>query len=157
MNDKQTKLLEIARSLSGVPYKYAVPLSEIPQYLDCSSYTQYVFGKIGIELPRSTIAQATIGQNITDAMDKKAYSTGGREISSRNDLEIGDLIFFRSDKGHYNDAWFSGKQISIGHAVIFIGDNKVIHAASINKKVAEEDLDHLIGHEGPIVMIKRVL
>lgn len=143
-NDKQQKLLEIARSLIGTPYKYAVPAEEIPKFLDCSSFTQYVYKQIEIDLPRSTITQATIG----------------KEISVDSQLEIGDLLFFRSDKGHYNDALFDGRKIYIGHAAMYSGKGKAIHSAGrdTHNMVVEENIESIASEErGPIVMIKRIL
>src|SRR3972149_11592452 len=102
MNEKQKQLLDIARSLIGTPYKYAAPPETMPNFLDCSSFTQHVYKQAGIDIPRSSIAQATTGS----------------EVTLRKDLMPGDLIFFRSTKGHFNDLWFPGRNICIGHVVM---------------------------------------
>lgn len=136
---KQETLLKIARSFIGTPYKYAVQTEEIPKFFDCSSFTQYVFKQIGVDLPRSSILQATVGE----------------EVSDYKNLEIGDLIFYRGTKGHYNDELFSDKKIYIGHVVLYSGENKVIHAASM-KGITEENLDDITEKRGPIVIIKRL-
>ncbi len=142
MNPAQEKIKQIASSLLGTPYKYAVQDQDIPSFLDCSSFTQYVYKQIGNELPRSTIMQATIG----------------KEISLSATLEIGDLLFYRGEKGHYNDSLFPGKQVYIGHAALYIGNNKAIHAAGTQGKVVEENLEAIANPQrGPIVMIKRII
>ena len=141
MNEKQKQPLDIAGSLIGTPYKYAALPETMPNFLDCSSFTQHIYKQLGVDILRSSIAQASVGN----------------EIEDRKDLTIGDLIFFRSTKGHYNDEWFPGRNICIGHVAMFIGGDTVIHASGKNGKVAEENLDSVMTYEGPIVMIKRVI
>ena len=139
MNENQEKLLKVARSLIGTPYKYAAKPEDIPQYLDCSSFTQYIYQQIGIQLERSTLLQAT----------------QGTEIQSLNQSEIGDLLFFRGSKGHYDDKLFPKKEIYIGHVAIYTGNNMAIHATS-PKGVVEENLENIIKEKGSIVIIKRM-
>lgn len=141
MESDQKKLLEIARSLIGTPYKYAAKPEDIPKYLDCSSFTQYVYKQIGIDIPRSTLLQA---------------AKTGKEISSDSPLETEDLLFFRGTKGHYDDELFPGRQIYIGHVALYIGNNKVIHGDS-KKGVGETYLKEIVKEKGPVVMIKRIL
>lgn len=140
MTDKQKKIIDIARSFVGTPYKYAVSQEEIPGFFDCSSFTQFVYKQIGIEIPRSTIMQATTGKEITDIKN----------------LEPGDLLFYRGSKGHYNDELFPERQIYIGHVALLSGNNKVIHATSA-KGVIEENSKEIIIGRGPIVIVKRIL
>ncbi|TSC96612.1 MAG: NLP/P60 protein [Parcubacteria group bacterium Athens0714_26] len=140
MTPRHKKILEIARSLIGTPYKYAVPTEETPRFLDCSSFTQYVYKQIGIEIPRSTILQATLGKEITDLKN----------------LEPGDLILHRGSKGHYNDELFPGKHIYIGHITLYTGGDKVIHSTSKNG-VMEENLETVLISHGPVVLIKRII
>ncbi len=141
MNSSQEKLLEIARSLIGILYKYAAKPEDIPKYLDCSSFTQYVYKQIGVEIPRSTLLQAV---------------QVGTEIELTTKLEAGDLLFFRGSKGHYDDELFPKKEIYIGHAAIYSSDRKAIHASSSNG-VTEEPIDKIMKTRGPIVLIKRMI
>lgn len=141
MDDRQWReeILNLAYSFLGTPYKYAAAPEDIPHYFDCSSFTQYLYRKIGIELPRSTILQAT----------------AGKTVDFLKDLEVGDLLFFRGTKGHYNDELFPGKEICIGHVAIWSGDGKVIHASS-SRGVAEMKIEEVISSCGPVVLIKRI-
>ena len=141
MTEKHKQLLEFSRALINKPYDYSHFPETMQDFLDCSSFTQDVYKKINIEIPRNSIAQATVG----------------REVENISDIDIGDLVFFRGKKGHYNDEWFPNKNIYIGHVAIFIGNDSVIHASGKNGKVAEENLDQVINYEGPIVIIKRIL
>jgi peptidoglycan endopeptidase LytE len=140
--EKINRLIELARSLIGSPYKYGVYLEnseEEPKEFDCSSFIQYVFKKIGIELPRSTILQAAAVR---------------QEIKNIGEALPGDLIFFEGERGHYRHDLFSDRKIYIGHVGIFSGNEKMIHAA--NRKnysgVVETDFK-----PEEIVLIKRVI
>ena len=141
MDSKKQKIIELARSLIGTPYKYAVKPEEAPKYLDCSSFTQYIYKQIGIEIPRSTLLQA---------------AQAGKEIRLSDKPETGDLLFFRGHKGHYDDELFPGREIYIGHVAIYSGNNKAIHG-NFKMGIVEEILDKIIKEKGLMVMIKRIL
>jgi cell wall-associated NlpC family hydrolase len=142
MKENQEKLIEIAKSFIGTPYKYGVKEEEIPKFLDCSSFTKEVYKQIELDIPRSTLLQA---------------ANAGKEIDLTNAPEAGDLLFFRGAKGHYDDKLFPRKEIYIGHVALYIGDEKVIHGAYLNGKVEEDLLENVIKQKGPVVMIKRIL
>lgn len=147
MNANREKLLKIARSLISTPYKYAVTPEDIPKYLDCSSFTQYVYKQLAIDIPRSTLLQAAnAGTEIK--------LTTNKQLTTK--LEVGDLLFFRGSKGHYNDELFPEKEIYIGHVALYIDNNQVIHGAS-KKGVEETYLKEVVKERGPVVMIKRIL
>lgn len=82
----------------GVPYVFGAQSGRTSAF-DCSSFTQYVFGKNGIELPRSSRQQAKSGSAVAKA-----------------DLQAGDLVF--SDTNHDG---------VINHVSIYIGDGKLLH------------------------------
>ena len=128
-----TKLLVITKNLIGKPYRYGARPEDAPAVFDCSSFTQYIFKQIGIELPRSAILQAADpqGQEIIPAADF-------------SNLEVGDLLFMRSDRGHYRDELFRGRAIEIGHVVIHVGGGVVINARSKKGGVLQEKLDALV-------------
>src|SRR3989344_5135201 len=132
MTANQEKLLEITRSLIGTPYKYAAKPEDIPKYLDCSSFTQYVYKQLGIEIPRSTLLQAV---------------HAGKEMPLDENLEAGDLLFFRGAKGHYDDNLFPGRQIYIGHVAVYSGNEKAIHASSPDG-VTEEPIHEIVKTRG---------
>ena len=79
---------------------------------DCSGFVRYVFHLgAGIELPRTSAAQYQEGQQV-----------------ARNDLRIGDLVFFRT----------AGKRVS--HVGIYLGDDSFIHSPSAGKRVSVSSL-----------------
>ena len=97
-NIQADRLLEIAARHLGTPYRYG---GQTPGGFDCSGFARYVFSQIGIDLPRTASAQ---------------YSKGV-EISKEN-LQPGDLIFFRCGSG------------GIDHVGIYKGNNLFIHSSS---------------------------
>ncbi|WP_433787153.1 C40 family peptidase [Actinomycetospora sp. CA-101289] len=80
-----------ARSQLGVPYVWG---GTTPDGFDCSGLTQWAFEHAGIELPRTSRAQATEGQAV-DA----------------DSMQPGDLIFFNSPVSHVGIYIGGGKMI----------------------------------------------
>ncbi|MBI5306671.1 C40 family peptidase [Candidatus Wolfebacteria bacterium] len=145
MVEKQIKIIEIAKKFIGVPYKRGANFSGKPDYFDCSSFIHYVFKKIGVELPRSSILQAACGKEILPEKNFK-------------NLKIGDLLFMRSDRGYYDDESFNGSKIYIGHVAIYLGDNNIIHSRKKFGGVIEQKIEDLIKEPNyEIVLVKRVL
>lgn len=104
--DKATDLTDYAKSLQGVT-KYQYGGQNAPYVTDCSGWTQYIYGKFGITLPRVSRDQAKVGTPITFKNMKK-----------------GDLMFFstRQDK-------------VISHVGIYLGDNYWISNLSSKQNV----------------------
>lgn len=145
--DQQAELIKIAKSFLGTPYKRGADFSEKPDFFDCSSFVQYVFKQTGIELPRSSILQAACGKEIP-LLQNNNYEN----------LEIGDLLFMRSNQGYYNDEAFDNRKIYIGHVAIYIGDGNVIHSRKKLGGVIEQKIEELTKEPNyEIVLIKRVL
>lgn len=149
--EKIQKLLKIAKSQIGKPYKYGAYLEadgdEEPKEFDCSSFIQYIFKKIGIKLDRSSISQA---------------AADGQEINDVEGVETGDLIFFEGLRGHYNHNIFKNKKLYIGHVAVYSGNGNVVHATdnlSFSKipGVIESPLSFLIDSSYNLVLIKRVV
>ena len=65
------KLIAIGRDFLGVKYQYGAASGSTKSF-DCSSYTQYIFKQIGITLPRTSSAQATVGAKVA----KSSLQTG---------------------------------------------------------------------------------
>jgi cell wall-associated NlpC family hydrolase len=74
--------------------------------LDCSSFVQHVFRELDIDLPRTAREQFWTGEPVT------SY-----------DLQKGDLVFFRTYASFPS------------HVGIYLGENKMIHASSRDRKV----------------------
>jgi len=93
-------LIALGKQYIGTPYVFG-STPGITSSFDCSSFTQYIFGKTGVDLPRTAAAQATKGKKVS-----KSY------------LSMGDLVFFKT----------GGSGIS--HVAIYAGSGKILQAAS---------------------------
>ncbi|QCT01751.1 NLP/P60 protein [Paenibacillus algicola] len=97
------KLLTTAKKYLGVEYVFGSTYPE-DRAFDCSSYTQHVFKKHGVSLPRTARSQSKVGKTV-----------------SRKSLRKGDLLFFRVP------GRFKSQNIA-GHVGIYMGDGMMIHA-----------------------------
>ncbi len=97
---------------------------------DCSGFVQYIYHGFKIDLPRSSAEQAQVGKVVTHNMD---FSK----------LLPGDLLFFRRGGNH------------VGHAGIYLGEGKMIHASNHRNGVTVTDLRQPY-YEGTFVVAKRV-
>ncbi|WP_169084813.1 C40 family peptidase [Paenibacillus sp. PL91] len=93
-------LVSEGKAYIGTPYKFGAPAG-VTYAFDCSSFTQFLFKGLDVSLPRTSTAQATIGEKVP-----------------KGSLSMGDLVFFKTN----------GKSIS--HVAIYAGNNKIIHSSS---------------------------
>lgn len=89
----------------GVKYQFGAPPYPESGRFDCSSFTQYVFGKYGVSLPRLARQQAQQGTAV-----------------SRKALRKGDLLFY------YVPGRFKSNR-TVGHVGIYMGGNRMLHAS----------------------------
>jgi len=80
--------------------------------LDCSAFVQQVFNEMEVSLPRTAREQFERG-----------------EIVTRGDMQKGDLVFFRTYASFPS------------HVGIYLGDNKMIHASSRDRRVVISSVD----------------
>ncbi|CAH8770334.1 C40 family peptidase [Paenibacillus dendritiformis] len=103
-------VIATGKAFLGVPYHFGAKSGRTDQF-DCSSFTQYVFKKHGIELPRSSREQATAGVKV-----------------SKNELQPGDLVFSDTNR--------DGK---INHVSIYMGEDKLLHTYKVGVGVTISD------------------
>jgi cell wall-associated NlpC family hydrolase len=108
---------EAARHV-GAPYVYG---ATGPSAFDCSGFTQYVFGRLGVGLPRTAAAQYGAVRHVADA-----------------DKQVGDLIFFRLGGG------------GIDHVGIYAGGNQIVVAPKTGDHVRYEAIwtSYSVGRAG---------
>jgi cell wall-associated NlpC family hydrolase len=122
-------ILTQARYYRDTPYSRGGSLAT-GSATDCSGFVQYIYKGFKIDLPRSSAEQAQVGKVVTHNMD---FSK----------LLPGDLLFFRR----------GGR--GIGHAGIYLGEGKMIHASNRRWGVTITDLRQSY-YEGTFVVAKRV-
>ena len=94
-------VLQIAARYVGVPYVYG---GTTPSGFDCSGFVQYVYGQLGVSLPRTAEAQRSAGTVVSRADAQPGdliYSPGHIAIYAGGDMEIdaprpGGSVQFRS-------------------------------------------------------------
>ncbi len=104
-------LEKMVKQLQGSPYVWA---EEGPDKFDCSGLTYYMYGSMGIEIPRVAREQAKVGKKV-----------------SPKDLRYGDLIFFATDKRHPR---------KITHVGMYLGDGWFTHASTVKHEVIYSNL-----------------
>ncbi len=118
-------ILGLARSVVGkAQYKRGSRLYEAPFYFDCSSLAGWLYGQLGIRIPRRSIQQFKFGVN-----------------ASIQELRAGDLVFV---SGHI-DYYYVDKAKGVGHVGIATGEGTIIHAANRKYGVVESAVSAFIG------------
>ncbi|OFT92888.1 C40 family peptidase [Brevibacterium sp. HMSC24B04] len=64
---KAQQVIGLAKQYVGTPY---VPGGSSPSGWDCSGFTSYVYGKVGVKLPRTTGAQRGAGKTVSRSQAK---------------------------------------------------------------------------------------
>ena len=95
-SQKITQLKDIISKQLGKSYRYG---AAGPNNFDCSGLTSYVYGQLGMKIPRSSRSQINAGVAV-----------------ARKDLEYGDLVLFARN----------GK--TINHVGIYVGDGNFVHS-----------------------------
>ena len=99
----------LALKMVGKPYRYG---GAAPSGFDCSGLVYFSFDQMGVKVPRTAADQRKAAEKV-----------------SPDDLEPGDLLFFRSSKGR------------VDHVGIYAGDGRFIHAPNAGSVVSYAYLD----------------
>lgn len=109
LKSAKEKLLSRAKDFLGTPYGFG---DKDGGRTDCSGFTQQVYKQFGISLPRSAMEQAQYGENV-----------------NLDDLQVGDLLFYRTYKSDPS------------HVAIYAGNGQIIHASYAAHKVQYDSID----------------
>ncbi|AZN40578.1 C40 family peptidase [Paenibacillus albus] len=118
--DKVDEVISYGKRYMGVDYKFNASDYAESRKFDCSSFMQHIFKHVGVDLPRSSRAQSTVGKYV-----------------SRKNFIPGDIIFF------YTPGRYRTNNI-VGHVGLYIGDNQVLQTygqpgVTITKLVGDWD------------------
>ncbi|MDO8663412.1 MAG: NlpC/P60 family protein [Candidatus Wildermuthbacteria bacterium] len=120
----EVDLIALARKCIGESqYRRGARPSEAPSVVDCSSLMKWLYGQLGIWLPRRSIQQRELGETI-----------------QLDEIIAGDLVFTSSWLNYYLDNPSDG----VGHVGIATNDNMVIHAANKKAGVIETPLSRFV-------------
>ncbi|MBW7474175.1 C40 family peptidase [Paenibacillus oenotherae] len=95
---KADRVIATGKQYLGVRYLFGAQAGRTSAF-DCSSFTQYVFKRNGITIPRSSKAQAKVGVRV-----------------SKSQLKPGDLIFSDTNRDGV-----------INHVGIYMGNDRTLH------------------------------
>lgn len=114
--DAKSQMLQTSFQYVGTPYRWGG--NSLTNGIDCSGFVQQLFGKIGVDLPRTAAEQALVGA----------------KVERLEEMLPGDRLYF----------WDS-KRGKIGHTGIFLGFHAdggayFIHSSTNNKGVDTDDL-----------------
>jgi cell wall-associated NlpC family hydrolase len=109
--ERRQAIAQYSTKFEGTPYVWGGndPLNGI----DCSAFVKFLYGKIGVNLPRTAAEQVKVGKPITRL----------------EDLQPGDRLYF-----------WSSKRNKIGHTGIYLGNGYFCHSSTNNKGVATDYL-----------------
>ena len=108
-SDRNTAIVRGGLAYRGTPYRFGRTGGGA---FDCSGFTQSVFRKQGINLPRTAEEQYRCGKAV-----------------NKNEMRAGDMVFF---KNTYRQG--------ISHVGIYIGDGQFVHASSGQHSVTVSNL-----------------
>lgn len=109
-------LVGLAQKYLGRPYKYGAKPADAPRFFDCSSFTQFLYKRVGVKIPRTALEQIDAGKEVV-----------------KNKLQPGDLVFCKGIVGRYNEKHPDG----VGHVALYVGQGKIVHAKSVKKNGKE--------------------
>ncbi len=104
------RAVALARQQLGKMYKWG---AQGPDRFDCSGLTYFVYGKLGVQMPRVSSRQAGMGREIP-----------------RTELRPGDMLYFNTQGSGVN------------HVGIYVGGSEFIHAPRKGMPVRKDSLNN---------------
>lgn len=130
-------LIELARAKLGTGrYSLGADPAKAPRTVDCSSFIQWVYAQIGMQIPRASIDQRFCGEEIP--LDQ---------------ARAGDLIFTTGPQNYF----ISDPTMGIGHVGLLTGGGTVIHSQSKRPSIEEISIEDFLSRERYARGVSRLL
>jgi len=144
----EVDLVALGRSFVGVAeYRRGARLADAPHAFDCSSFVKYLYGQLGIWLPRRSIQQAYYEGDLDDT-GLIMHRPLDRFLE---ELQAGDLVFTSGRIDYYESDQSNG----IGHVYMATGEGTFLHALNKRLGVLETAASSLV--ESDLRAAKRIL
>ncbi len=125
----------------SIYFRTAKP-AEAPDLVNCSTFTQWCYARIGIELPLRAIQQYQMGEPLPDM----------------NTIKVGDLLFKSGEKNYWD---YQEPKIKIGHVALVRDvasrDGAVIHASNNAGGVVEIPVNEFLKKNSPCIAACRIV
>lgn len=126
-NASGNTIVDLAHQALGTPYVYG---SESLKGMDCSGLVYWAYNKVGVSVPRSSSSFGSAGEGV-----------------SLDNAQAGDVICI--------DARPKDGRSTITHLAIYLGEGKVIHASTSQRKVVVSSLDSFYNVGYKILTVRR--
>lgn len=124
---KPVSIVDRARSRIGrSKFRAGASTSRAPSYVDCSSFTWWLYAQLGIALPRRSFEQRDFGERVEPGQER-----------------AGDLVFIPSSFGPE-----PGQIGARTHVGLVTGEETVVHASGKRMVVEEMSLVRFLGRRG---------
>lgn len=135
-NATGAQIVAYAKQYAGHGYPYVFNTNG-PDTFDCSGLTQWVYANVaGIALPHYADDQA-MGKTIVTVNGKSTIVIRGHKITSKSDLQPGDLVFFHT-QGDTEDGYAPSYA---GHVGIYVGPDQILAANTSEYNPVYQNID----------------
>lgn len=114
-------------------YHRGAHIDQAPFVVDCSTLTKWLYGKVGIWLPRHSVDQAEMGRFV-----------------GLNLLEAGDLVFTQGAQ-----PYFRNPAKKVGHVGLVTEAGTIIHAANSRVGIIEQPIGEFVGSK--FTTVRRIM
>lgn len=143
LDDPPTVLSNYSKGQIGSSTYYrTAKTSDAPNNVNCSTFTEWCYAQIGVEIPPLAAAQFYKGEQFWDV----------------NTLKVGDLIFKKGERAYWE---YRDPKLKIAHVGMVRdvknGGGAVIHATAMEKGVVEVPINEFIKKNNAYAAMCRIV